>query len=1020
MSGVDKIGPKQAEISIGGLLLGGVGSGCGKKEKAKGPDKAEKSCKEKAKQFTKFDLGSGKHYVGVTLGSRVPTARGIKEFQYSTDTRVAAVSWFHPFDEEHPFPEKILNDIYCNGSIPILTLEADREGGRGIILSKIKTEEMDEYLRTFAQAAAAWGKPFILRPLHEMNGHWMPWGGMPEEYKEAFQHIWEIFQKEKAHNVYFAWSPDAGFLDNIEDYYPGHKYVDVIGFSGYNRALKSEKVKHPWRTAKEIFGSAIARFKSSGKPLAIFEFGSDDEGERDENDKKIHDKANSLRKSYEWMVKQGIALSVYFNVNKLEKEDVTEKEAGDVESEDFEEAKEFIFRFWALNSDKTKLAFKEATSGNNFVHSLNPETQQISKTEISGYLQELLDKWTFKNFKKENNDFLKTEGRNMDEYEIREKLYNQTSAIIKNLFKETDVILNPYEWVGSPRLERVTKKLLRLADNLTSLEKYTEAILAYSLVPKHESVKAFRRMAIIGMANAISYRDFEGDASRSIGLFNYARHLLDDHWGAYDLPGKVAPGWTYPGKGGSLWLEDELKIPSSVEGTVAKSSLLRFGDKQNQIWDALIKAKYIDKNGIIQPEFNGEREKFKLETPLSPKDENQIFDILQKALDAAFMPQMRVDYRIKRKRGKYIIKAKYKPPVPQTVAHPHWKYVDDMLMMALTQAGLGARYSYLYNWDQAYRMSTPRLQEALRIWHTVGKRPYKMLPIEPSVWLTFAQLWSRGKTKKVIDKLLNRGKKDIDKANLCDKIRGYNNFFEDRGSFEEFVLWFKGKSEWLKYPTYLVAGADLIEADLRSRSDKPEEKQKAIEICEKVLQNSTVIAQRARACYIMARAVLGYAEQTDKALELCERAMKMLEERQEINPTKLGIRILKAEIMVLEGKYNKAIPILNKIIKLLKEYPVDSYLKRQAESNLATAFEQAGYSEDLELYFFKRLKSLIRTVAATYRPNFYDRINKKVINATKIRDFRIIIKKEGLHQYFETKDEFLRIRTWSQKWDVWF
>lgn len=70
---------------------------------------------------------------------------------------------------------------------------------------------------------------------------------------------------------------------------------------------------------------------------------------------------------------------------------------------------------------------------------------------------------------------------------------------------------------------------------------------------------------------------------------------------------------------------------SSEEGIVAKSAFSMFGDKQDQIWDALVKAEYINKKGVIQKNFEVKRENFKLKVSLSTDQKNQTFDILQQA-----------------------------------------------------------------------------------------------------------------------------------------------------------------------------------------------------------------------------------------------------------------------------------------------------------------------------------------------------------------------------------------------------
>ncbi|WP_135550945.1 glycoside hydrolase family 26 protein [Paenibacillus cymbidii] len=128
----------------------------------------------------------------------------------------------------------------------------------------------DEYVRTFAKEAAAWGKPVFLRYASEMNGNWVPWYGDPRKYVEKFRLIHDIMAQE-APNVVMVWSPNFSPYNNIEPYYPGDDYVDWIGYSLYASV--------PTYDNKEDFDSTIIdSFKRlydmfPNKPIMISESG---------------------------------------------------------------------------------------------------------------------------------------------------------------------------------------------------------------------------------------------------------------------------------------------------------------------------------------------------------------------------------------------------------------------------------------------------------------------------------------------------------------------------------------------------------------------------------------------------------------------------------------------------------------------------------------------------------------------------------------------------------------------------
>jgi hypothetical protein len=92
----------------------------------------------------------------------------------------------------------------------------------------------DPYLTQWADAIKAYGRPVILRPMHEFNGPWYPWSRNPKQFVRAWRHIWTIFHRVGADNVTWVWSFQPGlgpWRTNVMPYWPGRRYVDVIGMS---------------------------------------------------------------------------------------------------------------------------------------------------------------------------------------------------------------------------------------------------------------------------------------------------------------------------------------------------------------------------------------------------------------------------------------------------------------------------------------------------------------------------------------------------------------------------------------------------------------------------------------------------------------------------------------------------------------------------------------------------------------------------------------------------------------------
>ncbi len=94
----------------------------------------------------------------------------------------------------------------------------------------------DAYITRWAQAIKAYGKPVILRPMYEFNGFWYPWSHNPKEYVLAWRHMWNIFHAVGADNVTWVWSFQVGYdpaqwTQQVAAYWPGARYVDVLGMS---------------------------------------------------------------------------------------------------------------------------------------------------------------------------------------------------------------------------------------------------------------------------------------------------------------------------------------------------------------------------------------------------------------------------------------------------------------------------------------------------------------------------------------------------------------------------------------------------------------------------------------------------------------------------------------------------------------------------------------------------------------------------------------------------------------------
>jgi hypothetical protein len=186
------------------------------------------------------------------------------------------VGWNRPFycsDEQQ---------IANRGASHVLTWEPT-----GYTPKAIASGAGDTFIRAWAKGAKACGIRIYLRPMHEMNGDWYPWGrgvngNTPTDFVNAWRHMHNLFVAEGATNVKWVWSPNVRYGRNypFADLYPGSAYVDWLALDGYNWGLDSHLGQPSWQSFEQIFGASYREITAlaPGKPLMIAETASTENG----------------------------------------------------------------------------------------------------------------------------------------------------------------------------------------------------------------------------------------------------------------------------------------------------------------------------------------------------------------------------------------------------------------------------------------------------------------------------------------------------------------------------------------------------------------------------------------------------------------------------------------------------------------------------------------------------------------------------------------------------------------------
>lgn len=197
------------------------------------------------------------------------------------------VSWGS--DEENKFPGNRVKNILNLGSIPLITWEPWLDNFSVVQYPDIKPQKTrskhgladvadgfyDRYIIDWAKDVKAVKYPVFIRLGHEMNDPFRyPWGphnNEPYEYIAAWKHVHKVFREQNVDNVIWVWCPHVSYL-GYEKYYPGHEYVDYIGFNILNYGEGMEW--SDWHSFDELFGLHYRHFEPYNKPMMIAEFGT--------------------------------------------------------------------------------------------------------------------------------------------------------------------------------------------------------------------------------------------------------------------------------------------------------------------------------------------------------------------------------------------------------------------------------------------------------------------------------------------------------------------------------------------------------------------------------------------------------------------------------------------------------------------------------------------------------------------------------------------------------------------------
>lgn len=151
-----------------------------------------------------------------------------------------------------------------------------------IPLDDIIDGRCDRYIRGFAQALKSRPERFLLRFAHEMNISDSPWwpghfGQDADKFIQMWRHVHDVLESQDVSNVEWVWSPNYASnprtsWNDLYNYYPGDRYVDWIGLSGYNWYSTRGA---PWKTFQDLYDQVLKDLACRyAKPQIIAEVGT--------------------------------------------------------------------------------------------------------------------------------------------------------------------------------------------------------------------------------------------------------------------------------------------------------------------------------------------------------------------------------------------------------------------------------------------------------------------------------------------------------------------------------------------------------------------------------------------------------------------------------------------------------------------------------------------------------------------------------------------------------------------------
>lgn len=234
--------------------------------------------------FQQLKVPDDAAYLGVDTSL---VGSNLRKYENLVHKKVAAVNEYVYWGEDSNFfNAKLASRLWTDNTVMIISWNPSKPLRNNPVnqpdyrLKNITNGNFDAYINEWIIQLKQWRHPVVMRFAPEMNGDWVPWGTLyntPREYAVAYRYVVKKFRDQEALNVSWMWSPNEADQENITDWYPGDKYVDWVGLSGFNWGNnKTEE----WRTMPQIYQRSFDQLSKAGieKPVSLVELSSVEDG----------------------------------------------------------------------------------------------------------------------------------------------------------------------------------------------------------------------------------------------------------------------------------------------------------------------------------------------------------------------------------------------------------------------------------------------------------------------------------------------------------------------------------------------------------------------------------------------------------------------------------------------------------------------------------------------------------------------------------------------------------------------